>query len=130
MIEEILDVTKIESNTLKVKREYISLNEIISNVIHDFAGGLEKNRNKKNVFLCEYHIDKSWEEEEKEENINKRPHQNTVTIEEKISQNPNIFINADKGKLSQVLYNLLDNASKFTKNGKISLIVNMVDNHK
>jgi two-component system sensor histidine kinase VicK len=129
LIEEILDVTRIEGNTLKINRESISLNEIISNVTHDFAVGLEKNRNKKNIFLSEYHIDKSWEKEEKEENINKKPHQNTVTIEEKISQNPNIFVNADKGKLIQVIYNLLDNASKFTKNGKISLTVNMVYNH-
>jgi two-component system, OmpR family, sensor histidine kinase VicK len=129
LIEEILDVTKIEGNVLKVKRESINLNEIISNAIYDFVSSLEKNRNKKNVFLCEYHLDKDWEQKKVSEKINKRPNQNTVTIEENISQNPDICVKADKEKLSQVLYNLLDNASKFTKNGKITVIVNIMENH-
>ncbi len=60
---------------------------------------------------------------ETDEKISKRPNQHTLTIEDEISQNPYIFVNADKEKLGQVLYNILDNASKFTKDGKGYLLL-------
>ncbi len=47
LIEDILEVTGIEGNTLKIKRERVNLCEIITNVIHDFVSVLEKNKNKK-----------------------------------------------------------------------------------
>ena len=47
-----------------------------------------------------------------------RDYENTIKLEF-IEDNPNIFINADKGKINQVIYNLINNAIKFTikKNG-------------
>ncbi len=38
-----------------------------------------------------------------------------------------IFVNVDKEKISQVLYNLLDNANKFTMGGEIYVIINVMD---
>ena len=42
LIEDILEVTGIEGNTLKIKRERVNLCEIITNVIHDFVRSASK----------------------------------------------------------------------------------------
>ena len=36
LVEDILDVTKIESNSLKLKKEQFNLNDLISNIIYDY----------------------------------------------------------------------------------------------
>jgi signal transduction histidine kinase len=39
------------------------------------------------------------------------------------------YIQTDRVKLNQILFNLLDNAIKFTNRGKVTLTVNLIDNH-
>ncbi len=90
LTEDILDVTKIESQTLKLNKERVQLNEIIGNVVNDYKDIISKKR---------YGSDK-------------------IRIVYEPSQD-NTFVNADKVRLSQVLSNLLDNALKFTKEGNI-----------
>jgi len=51
--------------------------------------------------------------------------ENNNKIIAKIDNNLPEVIRGDVGKLSQILYNLLSNAVKFTKNGEISLTVNL-----
>jgi signal transduction histidine kinase len=51
---------------------------------------------------------------------------NQIIIGEKVKivyeqPNQNIFVEADRGRLSQVTYNLLNNAVKFTEEGAISI---------
>ena len=88
--EDILDVTKIESQTLKLNKEMIELNEIIRNVVNDY----NKIKNEK------------------------RYGSDQVRIVYEPSKDI-ILVNADKGRLNQLLSNLLDNALKFTKEGNI-----------
>ncbi|MDW3627077.1 MAG: ATP-binding protein, partial [Nitrososphaeraceae archaeon] len=88
--EDILDVTKIESQALKLNKERIELNEIIRNVVNDY-----------NEIINE-----------------KRYGSDQVRIVYEPSQDI-ILVNADKGRLNQLLSNLLDNALKFTKEGNI-----------
>jgi signal transduction histidine kinase len=88
--EDILDVTKIESQTLKLNKEMIELNEIIRNVVNDF----KKIINEKRYGSVQVRI----------------VHEPSKDI---------ILVNADKGRLNQLLSNLLDNALKFTKEGNI-----------
>ena len=88
--EDILDVTKIESQTLKLNKEMIELNEIIRNVVNDFKKIINEKR--------------------------------YGSIQVRIVYEPSkdiILVNADKGRLNQLLSNLLDNALKFTKEGNI-----------
>ena len=90
LTEDILDVTKIESQTLKLNKERVQLNEIIGNVVNDYKEIISKKRYGSDQIRIVYEPSKD-----------------------------NIFVNADKGRLVQVLSNLLDNALKFTKEGNI-----------
>jgi len=86
LTEDILDVTRIESQNLNLKLEQLNLDEIISNAI----GDAKRSHRLQNVRLS-YQHDKD----------------NTI------------FVQADKGRLNQVLFNLINNAIKFTKEGFI-----------
>jgi signal transduction histidine kinase len=90
LTEDILDVTKIESQTLKLNKERVQLNEIIMNVVNDYKDIISKKRYGSDKIRIVYEPSKD-----------------------------NTFVNADKVRLSQVLSNLLDNALKFTKEGNI-----------
>ena len=88
--EDILDVTKIESQNLKLNKEMIQLNEIIRNVVNDYNEVKNEKRYGSDQVRIVYEPSKDI-----------------------------ILVNADKGRLNQVFSNLLDNALKFTKEGNI-----------
>jgi signal transduction histidine kinase len=81
LTDEILDVTKIESHSLKLSKEQFNLNDVIKNAINDIATNKEESNNLKLLFQSEEEI----------------------------------FIEADRSRLTQVISNLLSNAVKFTK---------------
>jgi len=87
LTEDILDVTRIESQNLSLKLEQINLDELILNAIND----AKRNQLTKQVSLLYHQCDKD----------------NAV------------FIQADKGRLNQVISNLISNAIKFTEEGTI-----------
>ena len=91
--EDILDITKIESKSLGLKIELFNLSEIVLNAMADSNNQIAK--------------------ENKDHGIKLR----LVAHEE------DIFIEADKGRINQVISNLLSNAIKFTKEGSITLAV-------
>ena len=95
LAENILDVSKIKDNKLKLYIEEFVLNDIIMNAIDDVLISAADN---KRVTVC-----------------NKT----------KILYNPRepIYIKADKDRISQVIYNLLNNAFKFTEGGTIIIDV-------
>jgi signal transduction histidine kinase len=101
LTEDILDVTKIESETLKLNKERVELNEIIGNVINDYKEIVSKKRYGSD------HITLAFEPSKE-----------------------NIFVNVDKGRLTQVLSNLLDNALKFTKEGNIIISIKKLKNEE
>ncbi|MRN68933.1 MAG: hypothetical protein FIO04_04460, partial [Nitrosopumilales archaeon] len=98
--EDILDITKIESKSLGLKKELFNLSEVILNAIADFNNQIVK------------------------ENKDHRLKLRLVAPEE------DIFIEADKGRINQVISNLLSNAIKFTKEGSINLAVEKKDNNQ
>ena len=101
LTEDILDVTKIESQTLKMNKERVELNEIIENVINDYKEIISKKRYGSDQIRLVF-------EPSKENN----------------------FVNADKGRLIQVLSNLLDNALKFTKEGNVIITIKKLKNQE
>jgi signal transduction histidine kinase len=89
LTEDILDVTRIESNTLKLKKEQFDLNEKIRNVIDDASHVLDDSNNAIKIL---------FDPEPKKDVQGKQ-----CTI-----------IKADKVRIYQVIFNLLSNAIKFT----------------
>jgi signal transduction histidine kinase len=93
LAEEILDVTRIESGSLFLKKEKFNLKEMITEILREYEQKIIEN--KKNIKL----------------------------FYESYDNNNEIIIDADRNRLSQVIYNLLDNAFKFTNEGSITVIV-------
>jgi signal transduction histidine kinase len=93
LAEDILDVTRIESQSLKLNKELFDLNQIVSQTVEDH----------RNQILGSYH---DSTDNDKDIRLVLVP-----TKEE-------ILIQADKSRISQVISNLLSNAIKFTKLGK------------
>ena len=91
LTEDILDVTKIESQTLKLRKERFNLNDVILNVVEDYREQIAKESNSNNNLKLMYEC-------------------NDITL-----------VEADRQRLTQVISNLLSNAIKFTKEGTIAV---------
>jgi two-component system, OmpR family, sensor histidine kinase VicK len=95
LTENILDVSRIESQTLNLHKERVNINEKIRNAVKD---------------------------------IESQTHNPELKIAFLASKDP-IYVKADKTRLYQVIANLLGNAIKFTKQGSISVSVDVNDNN-
>jgi signal transduction histidine kinase len=96
LTEDILDVTKIESQSLNLKKEIFNLNEIAMGVIAEYGN---QSRRKDNVKIS-------------------------------LVSRSDFIVEGDRGRLSQVLSNFISNAIKFTKEGKIDLCLEELQNNK
>jgi signal transduction histidine kinase len=92
LAEDILDVTRIQSNTLKLRKERFNLNDVILNVVEDYREQIAKGKvaNGNVKVMCELG--------------------NNITL-----------VEADRRRMTQVISNLLSNAIKFTKEGTITV---------
>jgi signal transduction histidine kinase len=97
-----LDVAKIESGILKIEPERFNLNDEILKIIQDYSRNVNADEDK-----------------------SKRP----VKLYYQQPSDGSIFIVADKGRINQVVLNLLDNAIKFTKEGSITVTSEKKDGH-
>ena len=101
LTNDILDVSRIETGTLKLNKERINLNDKIKNVIKDIS------------------------------NTNLQVGQKGLTIQflnDKNNDGIEYYVNADKSRVFQVLSNLINNAIKFTDiNGVISISLNKTE---
>ncbi|MCC2648991.1 MAG: histidine kinase [Nitrososphaeraceae archaeon] len=88
LTEDILDVSKIESQSLNLNKQQFNLNEIISNVVQDYPKQIENGNNRNSNVKLSY-----------------KP-----TADDKL-----VVVQADKARIVQVISNLLSNAVKFTK---------------
>jgi signal transduction histidine kinase len=105
LISDILDVTKIESQNLKLEKEQLNLYDLLTDIVNDYKSQIGKS-----------------------DTVNK-PNVNLLLLYENPSDNMNqIFVEADKTRLTQVISNLLNNAIKFTKEGTISIVIKRSDN--
>jgi signal transduction histidine kinase len=93
-----------ESQSLKLNKERFNLNDVITNTIDDMILNREF-KNKKND----------------DDNID----------DIKLLYEPkDIFVEADRIRLTQVIYNLLSNAIKFTKKGRIIITIEKKKDNK
>ena len=100
--QDILDVTVIESRSLKLNKQAIDLNDLILSIVEDHQKQIQKSDD--NVKLL-------YEPEIKTEEGNQNP----------------ILVQADRERITQVVWNLLNNAQKFTKHGTISISTRVTD---
>lgn len=92
--EDILDVTRIESQSLSLRKEKFNLNQLMLNSVAD-------SRNQ----------------------ITKENKDNNIKIELVFKGDSDIYVEADKNRINQVVSNLLANAIKFTKEGTITITI-------
>ena len=85
LTNDILDVTRIDSNTLNLHKELFNLDDLIANVIQDNVGYIEK------------------------ENLSVK-----LLYNIKRDINGPLSVDADRDRIAQVISNLLNNAIKFT----------------
>jgi two-component system sensor histidine kinase VicK len=93
LADDILDVTKIESQSLELKKELINVNDVISNTVQEINNQIDHDVKVELVYI---------------------PRDHDI-----------IFVEADKARLTQVIFNLLTNAVKFTKKagGTVSITI-------
>jgi signal transduction histidine kinase len=90
LAEDILDIARIESKSLKLDKTQFNLNEVVEDVIDEYRATVQENEGKR-----------------------------TVTFILRGSKR-DIFVQADKHRITQVITNLLSNAVKFTINDNSS----------
>ena len=98
LANDILDVTRIESKTLKLRKERFNLNEALSHVVNDYKNEINKNNPQISISY-----------EPAIEPGNRWP-----------------LIVADKERVIQVVSNLINNAIKFTTQGTISVLAKII----
>jgi signal transduction histidine kinase len=87
LTNDVLDVSRIESHTLKLNKERFNLRELISNIAKDYSS---QNSNASVQLIYK---------SEKKDDDNNTP----------------FYVEADKVRLSQIISNLISNAIKFTE---------------
>ena len=93
LTNDILDITRIESQTLRLNKEKFNLNDVLLHIVNDYKNQAVKNHSPVMI---------SYE-----------PGQ-------ELSNGEQVVV-ADKERITQVISNLLDNAVKFTQAGTISV---------
>jgi len=93
LASDILDVTRIESKSLRINKRSFDLDIVIRSVLEDTKNALRADEERSNQVLLQYDSIGS------------------------------ILVFADKGRIYQVIYNLLANSVKFTHDGYIRVVV-------
>jgi two-component system, OmpR family, sensor histidine kinase VicK len=90
LTENILDVTRIDDQTLHLRKQPICIDELIANAVEDIRNQLD-------------------------------PKQKIILIHENPKKEFPLIAEADRGRLAQVISNLISNAVKFTTEGTITV---------
>ena len=89
LTEDILDVTRIESQSLRLNKQKFVLNDLVSSITEEYKNEIGDDNNKNNIKL----------------------------LYNPVEDNNSIIVEADRHRITQVISNLMDNAIKFTKEG-------------
>ncbi|MGB7663922.1 MAG: HAMP domain-containing sensor histidine kinase [Nitrososphaeraceae archaeon] len=97
----ILDITRIESQTLKLEKKRFDIRDLIPSIIEDCKDRIKDSTNNKVELMY---------------NNN--------------SKNNSVIVNADRERIIQVICNLLSNSIQFTNEGYISLSISLDEENK
>jgi signal transduction histidine kinase len=92
LTNDILDVTRIESQTLKLKKEQFNLRDLIFTIVEDLKNDIQKKGSNIRLLYEPYN---------------------------------NLLVEADKGRITQVISNLLNNAIKFTNEDSRTIFIDV-----
>jgi signal transduction histidine kinase len=102
LTEDILDIAKIESDNLKLNKEKFDIYQLVKESTYEFGSRIKKE--KENELFTSLEKDNQTDHSEK------------------------LLVYADKDRIQQVISNLLNNAYKFTKNGKVTVKIKKTEN--
>jgi two-component system, OmpR family, sensor histidine kinase VicK len=88
LTETILDVTRIDDQTLHLHKQPLCIDDLIANAVEDIRNQLD-------------------------------PKQKIILVHENPNKEFPLITEADRGRLTQVIFNLINNAVKFTPEGTI-----------
>jgi two-component system, OmpR family, sensor histidine kinase VicK len=103
LITDILDVAKIEAGTLNLERENLNLTDLITTAIEEVKNQVKTSGKRIEISYVHKQIREAQEMND-------------------------LIVDVDKDRILQVLSNLLGNALKFTKEGKIAVTTEKVNN--
>jgi signal transduction histidine kinase len=98
LTEDILDVTRIEGHSLSLNKVQFNMNDVITNVINDISSSTSPEMYSKEINTTA-----------------------ATPIRLEYSHPQNILVQADKGRIIQVINNLITNAIKFAQKGMVSI---------
>jgi two-component system, OmpR family, sensor histidine kinase VicK len=109
LASDVLDVARMDSNTFQLYKEPVNLNYVISKIVKDYV----KRQERQKVSDITRLISNVNGSNNRNNNNNNKTSETKLTFESKVKED--VFVEADKGRLIQVICNLLDNAFKFTE---------------
>lgn len=121
LASNILDIAQMDSKTFRLHKEPLNLNSVLSHIIKDYMKRLEEQKTRDITRLISS-TSTSSSSNSNEPNPNSRRGKTRLFLESKVKED--VFVEADKERLTQVICNLLDNAFKFTdKDGSIQIVL-------
>jgi signal transduction histidine kinase len=115
LTKNILDITRIESRRLNLDREIFDMNEKVRHVIRDSAEVDKVHTDSDGTTIATTRV--SPRNPGQKEIIFAPPHRQ-------------MLVHADKTRIFEVVSNLLNNALKFTKDGRIEISLSETDDHQ
>jgi signal transduction histidine kinase len=97
LTDNILDIARIESQSINLNKEIVNIDTVILNAVQDATKDQSDDTHGMRLL---YH---------------------NITKKGDIADNEGIMVCVDKGRISQVISNLIDNAFNFTKKGAITI---------
>jgi len=110
LTKDILDVTRIESQTLNLNKTKFNLKDLMINAIEDALTKLVPRDSSDKVEVAYKSV--------------------KGIAGEAANHSDNIFVQADRDRITQVISNLLDNALKFTPHGLVSVVISRPKEYK
>ena len=106
LTDNILDIARMESQSISLNKQIVNIDSLILDAVQDIMK--DQSQVTRNVKLVCHNITKKGDVAE-------------------LADHEDIMVYVDRGRISQVISNLIDNAFNFTKNGSITLTKKIED---